>query len=123
MFDPENGGKHLAVVRSWIQRKALNGDRVTWGSNEILNMDVTPRKLEDLALEIAKATLSEVVTTDDLQRAWQEAGRPKIAVEALAFTVLVDDGEGERKGYQGIGSALGSLFRSLLKGGRKGGRA
>lgn len=49
-------GEHLRVVRSWMQRKALNGDRVTWSSDEFLTLrPLTVLDLEQLAQEIADA--------------------------------------------------------------------
>ena len=49
--------KALGVVRSWIQRNALNGSSVTWGSSEELkfNRNVSPKMLEELAKEIHEA--------------------------------------------------------------------
>jgi hypothetical protein len=52
-------GKHLSAVRSWIQRKVVGGDRVTWGSNEQLNVLFTVASLEILAQEIRDAVLRE----------------------------------------------------------------
>ena len=56
-------GKHLGVVRSWMQHSAVNGDQVTWGSNEQLKMriNLTPQVMEMLAQDIADAAVGEVL--------------------------------------------------------------
>jgi hypothetical protein len=56
-------GKHLGVVRSWMQHSAVNGDQVTWGSNEQLKMriNLTPDVMEHLAQDIANAAVGEVL--------------------------------------------------------------
>lgn len=43
------GGAWLGALRSRIQSKFINGDSVTWGSNELLRPQVTVRDLEELA--------------------------------------------------------------------------
>lgn len=60
------GGPHLAVVRSWIQRKAINGETVTWGSNEFLKLrSVTAHDMDNLAQDIAEAVIKEIITELD----------------------------------------------------------
>jgi hypothetical protein len=61
-FDIKSG-KHLGVVRSWMQHKAKNGSDVTWGSNEPLQIlgSLTPDVMEHLAQDIADASVSEVL--------------------------------------------------------------
>lgn len=55
------GGTWLASARDWIQRYAINGDQVTWGSHEELRLGVplTVRVVEELAAQIATATVNE----------------------------------------------------------------
>lgn len=54
-------GNHLATVRNWIQWNAINGDRVTWGSEEFLQLKpVTVLDMENLAQAIRNAVLEEV---------------------------------------------------------------
>lgn len=45
-------GKHLGAVRRWIKWNFPNGDRVTWGSDQVLGK-VTVLQLEELAQRIA----------------------------------------------------------------------
>lgn len=47
------GGRWLGSARAWIQRKKLNGSRVTWGSGEALEPPVTVREIEDLSANAA----------------------------------------------------------------------
>lgn len=60
------GGAHLGVVRRWMQRSAVNGDTVTWGSNEELHFfsNLTPAVFEQLAQDIADAVLRENMTLE-----------------------------------------------------------
>ena len=59
------GGAHLGVVRNWIQRKAWNGENVTWGSLEYLRLhDLTVSDLEHLAQDIRDAVLEEFKVKD-----------------------------------------------------------
>ena len=49
-------GPHLAVVRNWMKWHARNGESVTWGSHELLELKtLTVRDMEELAQEIADA--------------------------------------------------------------------
>ena len=57
----ERGGAWLGVMHSFIQRKAMNGEQVIWGSNDLLALrDQTVLDLETLAANIAAATLIDV---------------------------------------------------------------
>ncbi len=51
----ERGGHWIGAARSWMQRTFVNGDRVTWGSGEVLNGQVTVQKIEELAECVALA--------------------------------------------------------------------
>ncbi len=55
------GGQHLGSVREWIKCKARNGESVTWGSPDILQLryPLTVQLLEDLACRVAAATLND----------------------------------------------------------------
>lgn len=55
------GGKWLGAVRSWMQWHTKNGDRVTWGSAEILVPNLTVRDVEDIALHAAAAARYEAL--------------------------------------------------------------
>jgi len=60
-------GEHLGAVRRWIQHTFLNGDTVTWGSDERLDGRwlLTPRVLEELAQNIRDAVLKEFKIKDN----------------------------------------------------------
>lgn len=48
------GMRHLGIVREFIQHKAINGDRVEWGSDDPLQLqNVTVLDMETLATQIA----------------------------------------------------------------------
>lgn len=55
------GGQWLASSRDWMLRHGINGDSVTWGSNEELRLGVplTPRLIEELAGQIATVAINE----------------------------------------------------------------
>lgn len=53
----KQGGTHLAACREFVQRKAMNGERVIWGSVEPVTL--TMRDIEEMASEIAAASLNE----------------------------------------------------------------
>lgn len=58
------GGSWLGEVRNWIQRKAFNGETVTWGSNDYLKLKpLTVSDLELLACNIASASITESTKT------------------------------------------------------------
>jgi hypothetical protein len=59
------GGKHLGVVREWIKCKARNGEHVTWGSYEYLDLDdITVAAMEFLSQDIRDAVLEEFKIRD-----------------------------------------------------------
>lgn len=47
------GGEWLGAARSWIQRKARNGEHVTWGSDDTLEATFSVRDIEELAADAA----------------------------------------------------------------------
>lgn len=47
----------LEKTRKWIQWNCKNGNTVTWGSGDILN--ITVRQLEDFAIKLIKEYKSE----------------------------------------------------------------
>ena len=47
------GGKWLGAARNWIQWNCMNGDAVTWGSHDKLDVDVLD--VERMASEVAEA--------------------------------------------------------------------
>ena len=54
------GGDWLGEARSWLQRKKLNGSRVTWGSLETLEPPMTVRDVEEVAAHAAAAERSRM---------------------------------------------------------------
>lgn len=46
-------GKHLGAVRRWIKWNVKNGERVTWGSCDVLEHQFTVADLEEIAQQIA----------------------------------------------------------------------
>jgi len=55
-----DGGAWLGAVRSWVQRKRFNGSRVTWGSGDLLEPQMTAGELEEacaLAVEADRARI------------------------------------------------------------------
>lgn len=56
------GGEWLASSREWVQTHATNGETITCGSNELLQLKpLTMREFEELAARIALATLRELL--------------------------------------------------------------
>lgn len=56
----KEGGAWLGTLRNWIQCKAINGDSVTWGSQDMLQLP--PKSVGDfefLAAQIAAAARNE----------------------------------------------------------------
>jgi hypothetical protein len=51
-----SGGDYLGVARSFLQRRAIGGDRITWGTSDLVT-GLTARDIEDMALEIAAAAI------------------------------------------------------------------
>ena len=77
-------GKHLGIVRAWMQRKCINGERVTWGSQEMLVFSggVTVWEMEHLAQSIRNAVAEELLA--DYMRK-----------EAIRRALDDEEGEGE----------------------------
>lgn len=55
----QRGGSWLGATRSWIQRKKRNGSRVTWGSLETLEPNMTVRDVEEVASDAAWAAYQD----------------------------------------------------------------
>ena len=54
------GGEWLGTIREWIQREALNGESVIWGSHEYLKLQPqSVSDMENLAARIAAAAINE----------------------------------------------------------------
>jgi hypothetical protein len=61
-----NGGPWLGAAREVLQRKAKNGDWLTWGSHEVVE-GLTVRDVEELAHVVARAAAVELVEKMQLQ--------------------------------------------------------
>lgn len=56
----KTGGNWLGRAREWIQRKAFNGEHVTWGSSDVLKLKhLTVQDIELFAAEIAADAINE----------------------------------------------------------------
>jgi len=58
----KQGGNWLKAARHWMQWNCLNGDSVTWGSDEVLRTrqgHITVKHIEDLAAEVAAVAINE----------------------------------------------------------------
>jgi len=53
------GGAWLGAARSWLQSNTNNGDRVIWGSHDIIEPHLTVKQIEDLAAHVAAAAINE----------------------------------------------------------------
>jgi len=54
------GGQWLGTLREWIKQKALNGEEVTWGSEQHVRLPpLTVADLEYFAAKIAAAAINE----------------------------------------------------------------
>lgn len=54
-----NGGKWLAEAREQMQHKFVNGDSVTWGSQDVLRGQLTVQDFELIAAHIAFEAIKE----------------------------------------------------------------
>ena len=99
-------GKHLGAVRKWIKWKFPNGDRVTWGSDQVLGK-VTVSQLEELS-----QTVADALEVDDLHARvhelekqmnaeyWDKVRDENIELKALAVSLKADLKKAE-KNFQG----------------------
>jgi hypothetical protein len=56
----KNGGLHLAAMRQWIQERAINGERVEWGTEQVVQLPpLSVRDLEHLACRIGAAAVND----------------------------------------------------------------
>lgn len=70
----KHGGDWLGCAREWIQRAAINGEVVTWGSQQHLQLrGVTVLDIENLAANSAAAAISEYAKGHYLLRAVNKA--------------------------------------------------
>lgn len=64
-------GDHLGEIRKWMQWRFVNGDRVTWGSEEFLSgTSLTVREMEELAQRIRDASVRELFRKLKGEMAW-----------------------------------------------------
>lgn len=57
----KGGGPWLGAVRGWLQWNKYNGDKVTWGSDEMLLPPITVREVEQIGLHAAAAERQRIV--------------------------------------------------------------
>jgi hypothetical protein len=57
----KKGGKWLSEARRFIQWNCLNGEKVIWGSQDLLNFKtgITVRQFEELAARIANKAINQ----------------------------------------------------------------
>lgn len=84
-------GKHLGIVRSWIQWNALNGSDVTWGSHAGLRFSrtITPAVMETLAQDICDGVVFDI--QQDLRPLQRMFERLKPAIEKGVDTLTGDE--------------------------------
>lgn len=54
-----SGGAWLGRARSWIQYNCMNGETVTWGSDDVLEKTFTVRDIEELSARVAASAINE----------------------------------------------------------------
>jgi hypothetical protein len=57
----KHGGSWLGAARSWLQWHKINGSRVTWGSNDVLEPPFTVHDAEEIARHAAAAARQEAL--------------------------------------------------------------
>jgi len=62
------GGSWLGAARSWMQSNTHNGDRVTWGSGEVLVPHLTVKQMEDFAAHVAAAAINEERKKNEIEK-------------------------------------------------------
>jgi hypothetical protein len=65
----QRGGEWLGAARNWLKWHTLNGERVTWGSGDLVEPQLSVRQIEDLAAEVAAAAMRPQPTEESLSRA------------------------------------------------------
>jgi hypothetical protein len=55
----KSGGEWLGAARTWLQWNTRNGSSVTWGSRDWIDKAFTVVEIEDLAADVAAATMRE----------------------------------------------------------------
>lgn len=76
----EDGGEWLRRARMWLQRNAAGGDRVIWGSGDLVTLSV--RLLEEMAQEAVRGyhdsltAEGRILSDEDLKRAQESQRRP-----------------------------------------------
>jgi hypothetical protein len=116
----EKSGAHIGAIRNWIQWNCVNGDAVTWDSDDILQLrrNLTPKLLEGLAQKIADAVIDDprLVTVDKLQDRWEKAGYPYLEISTStnsAHQILVIYEDESLHEYLAFSDALSTIFRKL----------
>jgi hypothetical protein len=82
------GGYWLGRVRDWIQRKKRNGDRVTWGSGEVLDPPMTEKEVEEVVEEAVESCYQDLVFNPKGWSTWYRMLPAEIR-EAISYFFLV----------------------------------
>lgn len=112
-------GPHIGKIHSWIQWNVVNGEYVTWGSEDqaVLKRSLTVRALENLAQEIADAVIDDphLVTAEKIQKAWEGSDHQpfRLTVDGQ-YRVTLETEEGVDE-YLNVKDALRRLLHRLTK--------
>ena len=58
-MNTKQGGKWLGAARTWLQWHTRNGESVTWGSQDVIEPQMTVKMVEELAANVAEAAVEE----------------------------------------------------------------
>ena len=93
------GGNWLGAVRNWIQWNCINGDSVTWGSNDELKAFFTVKKLEDAA---GNAAWSAIEPFYDIKKGLREM-----------FVMQLNEGKSSKQVAKEMNEELKKLEKQL----------
>lgn len=79
----KRGGEWLGAARSWLQRHARNGDRVTWGSDDTIEHRFSVREIEDMAAEVAAAAMRPQPSDERLTTSLKARWKAEAALEQM----------------------------------------
>lgn len=88
----QSGGRWLGAARTWMQSNAMNGEDVTWGSQDFLKLrPQTVRDIESLAAIVATEAKNELIQEWNLKQKFVvlENGEPKYFYSGREFDLQV----------------------------------
>lgn len=56
----KTGGMWLGTIRTYIQHNFIDGDRLTWNSEEELRPHITMKQLQEIAAHVAASVYKEI---------------------------------------------------------------